>query len=154
MSANKTLLNAAKSVSAAHKMAKSLTTEDLERAIRNLQTAATKIKKTEAVKAARQRLANIKKLESMMANMGLTVADVRSIGRSVAKKRSGRIETKMPKHKVSSKRGPKKGTKVAPKYRLKIGKQVHEWSGRGRMPLAIKAHIESGGSLEGCLIKK
>ena len=154
MTANKTLLDAARSATAANKMARSLTTADLELAIKNLQAAAAKIKKAEVAKAARRRLSNIRKLEAIIANMGLTAADVRSIGRTGAAKLSKRSAATTTKRKVSSKKGPKKGTKVAPKYRLKLGKDIHEWTGRGRMPLAFKDHIESGGSLENCLIKK
>ena len=49
------LLSAAKSKLAAKKIAKSMALEDLERAIKNLQGAAEKLKKGEAEKAARQR---------------------------------------------------------------------------------------------------
>ena len=79
MTANKTLLDAARSATAANKMARSLTTADLELAIKNLQAAAAKIKKAVA-KAARRRLSNIRKLEAIIANIGLTAADVRSMG--------------------------------------------------------------------------
>ena len=127
--------------------------EDLERAIQNLQAAATKIKKGEAEKAARQRAANLKKLKSMMAEMGLSAADVRGLGGAKAKKRPGRPKKAAAKRNATAKKGPKKGTKVAPKYQLKVGKQTHKWTGRGRMPLVFKNHVESGGSLESCLIK-
>ena len=154
MPANKILLSAAKSREAANKMAKSMAPEDLARAIRNLQAAATKIKKGEAEKAARQRAANLKKLESMMTEMGLSAADVRGLRGAKAKKRPGRPKKAAAKRKAAAKKGPKKGTKVAPKYQLKVGKQTHKWTGRGRMPLVFKNHVESGGSLDSCLIKK
>ena len=128
--------------------------EDLERAIKNLQAAATKIKKGEAEKATRQRAANLKKLKSMMTEMGLSAADVRGLGGSNAKNRPGRPKKTVAKRKAAAKKGPKKGTKVAPKYQLKVGKQTYKWTGRGRMPLVFKNHVESGGSLESCLIKK
>ena len=153
MPANKTLLSAAKSKVTANKLAKSMAPEDLERAIQNLQAAATKIKKGEAEKAARQRAAKLKKLKSMMAEMGLSAADVRGLGGAKAKKRPGRPKKAAAKRKAAAKKGPKKGTKVAPKYQLKVGKQTHKWTGRGRMPLVFKNHVESGGSLERCLIK-
>ena len=154
MSANKALLSAAKSKLAANNMAKSLALEDLERAIQNLQAAAAKIKKSEADKAARKRAANIKKLKSMMTEMGLSAADVRGLSGAKAKKRPGRPKKAAAKRKSDAKKGPKKGTKVAPKYQLKVGKKIHKWTGRGRMPLVFKNHVESGGSLEICLIKK
>ena len=150
MPANKRLLSAAKSKVAANKMAKSLAPEDLERALENLQAAAAKIKKGEAEKEERQRAANLKKLESMMAEMGLSAADVKSLSRAGGKKRAGRPKKPAAKGKA----GPKKGIKVAPKYQLKVGKQVHKWTGRGRMPLVFKDHIAKSGSLEKCLIKE
>ena len=153
MPANKTLLSAAKSKVAANKMAKSMAPEDLERAIQNLQAAATKIKKGEADKAARQRAANLKKLKSMMAEMGLSAADVRGLSGTKAKRRPGRPKKAAAKRKATAKKGPRKGTKVAPKYQLKVGKQTHKWTGRGRMPLVFKEHVAKGGSLEKCLIK-
>lgn len=153
MPANKMLLSAAKSKVAANKMAKSMAAEDLERAIQNLQAAATKIKKGEAEKAARQRAANLKKLKSMMTEMGLSAADVRDLSSTKAKKRPSRPKKATAKRKAATKKGPKKGTKVAPKYQLKVGKQTHKWTGRGRMPLVFKEHVAKGGSLEKCLIK-
>ena len=153
MPTNKTLLSAAKSKVAANKMAKSMALEDLERAIQNLQAAATKIKKGEAEKAARQRAANLKKLKSMMTEMGLSAADVRGLSGAKAKRRPGRPKKAAAKRKATAKKGPKKGIKVAPKYQLKVGKQTHKWTGRGRMPLVFKEHVAKGGSLEKCLIK-
>ena len=153
MPTNKMLLSAAKSKVAANKMAKSMALEDLERAIQNLQAAATKIKKGEAEKAARQRAANLKKLKSMMTEMGLSAADVRGLGGAKAKKRPGRPKKVAAKRKAAAKKGPKRGIKVAPKYQLKVGKQTHKWTGRGRMPLVFKEHVAKGGSLEKCLIK-
>ena len=149
MSANKVLLSVAKSKVAANRAAKSLTLENLAKAIKNLQAAAAKIKQEEADKAARQRAANLKKLESMMAEMGLSAADVRGLNRAGTKKRPGRPKKMAAKRKA----GPKKGTKVAPKYQLKVGKELHKWTGRGRMPLVFKEHVAKGGSLEKCLIK-
>ena len=149
MPVNKMLLSAAKSKVAASKMAKSLAPDDLDLAIKNLQAAAVKIKKGVADKAARQRAVNLKKLESMMAEMGLSAADVRGLSRAGSKKPPGRPKKMAVKRKV----GPKKGTKVAPKYQLKVGKQLHKWTGRGRMPLVFKEHVAKGGSLEQCLIK-
>ena len=53
-----------------------------------------------------------------------------------------------------SKKSPLQGHKVAPKYRLTVGKQIHEWTGRGRMPLVFKEFVEKGNPLEKCLIKR
>ena len=161
MPANKTLLSAAKSKVAANQLAKTLTPEDLAKAIKNLQAAAAKIKKGDAEKAAKKRAANLKKLKSMMAEMGLSASDVQGLGRAAVKKRPGRPKKAAAKRKASAKtsaktsakKGPRKGTKVAPKYQLKVGKQTHKWTGRGRMPLVFKEHVATGGSLDKCLIK-
>ena len=153
MSVNKTLLSASKSKSVATQIAKSMAPEDLDRAIKNLQAAATKIKKEQADKVARQRAANPKKLKSMMTEMGLSAADVKGLSGAKVKKRLGRPKKAAAKRKVAAKKGPKKGTKVAPKYTLKAGNQTHKWTGRGRMPLIFKEHLAEGGSLEECLIK-
>ena len=153
MPANKMLLGAAKSKVAANKLAKSLAPEDLERAIKNLQAAATKLRKSEADKAARQRTANLRKLKSMMTEMGLSADDVKGLSGANAKKRPGRPKKTAAKRKTAAKKGPRKGTKVAPKYQLKAGKRIHKWTGRGRMPLVFKEHVANGGSLEKCLIK-
>lgn len=153
MSAKATLLSIAKSKTAANKAAKTVALEDLERVIKNLQAAATKTKRAEVNRAARQRAANLKKLKSMMTEMGLSAADIRGISGSSAKKQPGRPQKVAAKSATASKKGPKKGTKVAPKYRLKVGKQTHKWTGRGRMPLVFKEHVAKGGSLEKCLIK-
>ena len=154
MPGNKTLLSASKSKIAANKIAKSVAPEDLERAIQNLQAAAAKMKKAEVEKAARQRAANLKTLKSMITEMGLSAADVRGLSSTKAKKRPSRPEKTATKRKAAAKKGPRKGTKVAPKYQLKVGKQTHKWAGRGRMPLVFKNFLEKGGSLERCLIKK
>ena len=153
MPANKTLLSVAKSKVAANQIAKSMAPEDLQRAIKNLQAAAEKLKKGEADKAARQRSKNLEKLTSMMAEMGLSAADVKGLSGTKVKKRPGRPKKAAAKRKAAGKKGPKKGTKVTPKYQLKVGKQTHKWTGRGRMPLVFKEHLAKGGSLDKCLIK-
>ena len=153
MPANKMLLSAAKSKVAANRMVKSMAPGDLERAIRNLQAAATKIQKEQAEKAARQHAAKLKKLKSIITEMGLSAADVKGLSDAKPKKRPGRPKKTATKRKAAAKKGPKKGTRVAPKYQLKVGRQTHKWTGRGRMPLVFKEHVAKGGSLEKCLIK-
>jgi len=45
--------------------------------------------------------------------------------------------------------------KVAPKYRVvDESGETHEWSGRGRTPLAFQKFFEAGNSREDCLIEK
>ena len=149
MSANKILLSAARSKVTASRLARTLAPEDLAAAIKNLQAAAAKIKQSETDKAARARAANLKKLKTMMDKMGLSAEDVRGLSSKKAPAKRGR-----PKKTTARKKaGPKKGTKVAPKYQIKVGKQAHQWTGRGRMPLVFKEYVEKGGALEKCLIK-
>ena len=149
MTSKSLLSEVAQSKVIANRLAKSLPLNDLQRAINNLQSAATKIQKSESEKATKVRSTNLKKIKSMMADLGLTTADLTSATAKTAPKR-GRPK----KAAAKTKRGPKKGRKVAPKYALKVANKTHQWTGRGRMPLVFKNHIESGKSLESCLIKK
>ena len=70
------LSNLAKSKAAANRAAKQVSVAELEQAIKNLQAALKTTKKREADKEAKKRAANIKKLTAMMAEMGLSAADV------------------------------------------------------------------------------
>ena len=144
-----TLLAVAKSKAAANRMAKSLDTDDLKKAIDHLQSALVAAEKREAKKAATKQAADLKKLKAMMAKMGLSAADVKKLMASPAKRKAAAKRTP-----AKRKTGPRKGKKVAPKYQLKVGKETHKWTGRGRMPLVFKAFVEKGGSLDQCLIKK
>ena len=146
MTAN-TLLSIAKSKSTANRLAKSLGASDLQKAINHLQAALVANKKREAKKAAAKQAAELKKLKAMMAKMGLTAADVKNLLATPSKRRTTRKKT------TNRKTGPSKGKKVAPKYSIKSGKEVHTWTGRGRMPLVFKEFVEKGGALEQCLIK-
>jgi len=65
-----------------------------------------------------------------------------------AKKSKVRAKTTTRKSKV----GPKKGSKVAPKYKITNEGKTHKWTGRGRMPLVFKHFIDQGGALNNCLI--
>ena len=46
---------------------------------------------------------------------------------------------------------PKK--KVQPKYRITDEDGIHEWSGRGRTPIAFQKFFDQGNTKEDCLIK-
>ena len=147
---DKNILSAvAKSKATANRLAKSLSPADLKRAIKNLQSAAVAIQKAESAKAEKVRAANLKKIKAMMDKMGLSAEDMRGLSSKKAPAKRGRTKKTAAKRKA----GPKKGSKVAPKYQIKVGKQTHKWSGRGRMPLVFKEYIEKGGALEKCLIK-
>ena len=83
-----------------------------------------------------------------MAKMGLSAADVRKLTAPQPKRKTASKKTA-----AKRKTGPRKGKKVAPKYQLKVGKETHKWTGRGRMPLVFKEFLEKNGSLDKCLIK-
>jgi DNA-binding protein H-NS len=144
----KTLISIAKSKVTANRLAKALSVSDLENAIKNLQGALTKAKKQAADKAAKKQAADLKKLKAMMAKMGISAADVQKLaGVKTKRKAVGKKAT------AKRKTGPRKGKKVAPKYQLKVGKETHKWTGRGRMPLVFKEFAEKNGSLDKCLIE-
>ena len=142
------LLSIAKSKTTANRVAKSLDASDLKKAIDHLQAALVAAKKREAKKAATKQAADLKKLKAMMAKMELSAADVKKLMATPAKRKAAGKKTP-----EKGKRGPRKGKKVAPKYQLKVGKETHKWTGRGRMPLVFKTFVEKGGALEKCLIK-
>ena len=141
------LQSIAKSKATANRMAKALDASELKKAINNLQAVLVATKKREAKKAATKRAADLKKLKAMMAKMGLSATDVKKLIATAPKRKAASKKT------TNRTTGPRKGKKVAPKYQLKVGKETHQWTGRGRMPLVFKAFVEKGGTLEQCLIK-
>ena len=143
-----TLTSIAKSKSTANRLAKALTAAELKKAIDHLQAALTNIKKREATKAAKKQVADLKKLKAMMTKLGITAADVRKLTKAGPKRKATSKKT-AAKRKI----GPRKGKKVAPKYQLKVGKELHTWTGRGRMPLVFKEFLDKNGSLDKSLIK-
>ena len=143
------LLSIANSKATANRLAKSLDANDLAKAIDHLQAALVTAKKREAKKAATKQAADLRKLKAMMAKMGLSAADVKKLMTTPIKRKGASEKTT-----AERKTGPRKGKKVAPKYQLKVGKEIHKWTGRGRMPLVFKEFVGKGGSLDKCLIKK
>ena len=135
----------AKSKATASKLAKNISLDQLEAAIKNLQNAAKVIRKREQSKAAARRKAAITKVSALMDDLGLSPSDLKGAG---LKAKAG-VRKRKP---GAKKTGPKKGTKVAPKYELKIKGETHRWTGRGRMPLVFKDYVEKGGNLDKCLI--
>jgi len=95
-----------------------------------------------------KKLALIEKFQAMLAEEGIEGIAITEIAEGVvapAAKTGG-----------SGKggKGVKRGS-VEPKYAFKDDKGVEQnWSGRGRMPLPLKAKIEAGEKLESFLIKK
>ena len=138
----------AKSKASANRIAKSLSSHQLKSAISNLQSALKAAEAREAEKDNKRRAANIKKLSAMMAKMGLSPSDITS----KASRKSGKKRVKQSKASSKPKVGPKKGIKVAPKYKITSEGTTHQWTGRGRMPLVFKAFVDQGGALEQCLI--
>jgi DNA-binding protein H-NS len=132
------LKSIAKSKAAATRAVKSLDSQQLERALANLTAAAETIKKRESLRAQRKKEAAVKKLKSMMDEMGISAADITRTSKSKGK---GKRAT-----------GSKKGNKVAPKYQISVDGVTHQWTGRGRTPVVFKSLVENGGSLDDCLI--
>ncbi|EAZ8785453.1 hypothetical protein FMC70_19640 [Salmonella enterica subsp. enterica serovar Enteritidis] len=65
----------------------------------------------------------------------------------------GQIDTPAPTGKGKGGKGVKRGS-VEPKYAFTVEGEEQTWTGRGRMPLALKELIEKGEELESFLIKK
>ena len=128
----------ARSKAAANRALKGLDIEQVERALNNLSAAAKTIKERESQRAQRKKDVAVKKLKSMMDQLGISADDI------IAEKKSASTRKKTT--------GPKKGNKVAPKYQISVEGQVFKWTGRGRTPVVFKSYIDQGGSLDDCLI--
>ena len=128
----------ARSKAAANRAVKGLDIQQLERALENLSAAAKKLKERETQLAKRKKENAVKKLKSMMNELGISAEDI--------------INTKQVAPKRKRQTGPKKGNKVAPKYQIVVDGQPHQWTGRGRTPVVFREHIDQGGSLDDCLI--
>jgi len=128
----------ARSKAAANRALKGLDIEQVERALNNLTAAAKTLKERESLRAERKKEVAVKKLKSMMDELGISAEDILALKKpaSAAKKTSG----------------PKKGNKVAPKYQITVDGQTYKWTGRGRTPVVFKNHVDQGGSLDDCLI--
>lgn len=142
MATSNPLISLAKSKATANRLVKNASEAQVLRAIANLQAALKATKAREAAKLEKKKAADIKKLTAMMAEMGLSGADV-------AKLTAGKASARKTKRKA----GARKGQKVAAKYTIKAGGETIQWTGRGRMPVAFREFVAKGGSLEKCLIK-
>ena len=149
----KALRAIAKSRAAARRSVSGLTELEISEAISNLRHAASAQKKREIEKERKIRDKNLRQVRSLMKQLGVSAPELQKMLRSEGSAKPAQINKSKKKTNVRAKRGPKKGTKVAPKYQLKAGKQTHTWTGRGRMPLVFQEHVASGKSLESCLIK-
>ena len=143
----------AKSKATANRIAKAIDHKELKLAMANLQRALEVAEAREAAKDSKRRAANIKKLTSMMTEMGLSPQD---FDKKALKNLDGNSSKKTKVNKNSaaknSKVGPKKGSKVAPKYKIVSEGKTHKWTGRGRMPIVFKNFVGEGGTLDECLI--
>jgi DNA-binding protein H-NS len=138
MSAEFSLESISRSKAAANNAVKSLTVEQIERAIANLSAAAKIAQQRDALKAQRKKEVAVKKLKSMMNELGISADDI-----------AGAVKAKSTKRKST---GPKKGKKVAPKYQITVNGVAHQWTGRGRTPFVFKDYVAQGGALDDCLI--
>lgn len=138
MSAEFSLESISRSKAAANNAVKSLTVEQIERAIANLSAAAKIVQQRDALKAQRKKEVAVKKLKSMMNELGISADDI-----------TGAVKAKSAKRKST---GPKKGNKVAPKYQITVNGVAHQWTGRGRTPVVFKDYVAQGGALDDCLI--
>jgi DNA-binding protein H-NS len=116
------------------KQCQELSVSDLEKVISDL-TVITEDKRAEEEAVAAAEQAKLEKIESIRKSMleaGVDISDLMSM--------MGDAST-----------GVKK--KVGPKYRIEDDEgNVHEWSGRGRTPLAFQAYFEKGFTKDDCLI--
>ena len=128
----------ARSKAAANRALKGLDIEQVERALHNLAAAAKTLRERESLRAQRKKEVAVKKLKSMMDELGISTEDI------VASKKSASTAKKTS--------GPKKGNKVAPKYQITVDGQTYKWTGRGRTPVVFKNYVDQGGSLDDCLI--
>ena len=138
MSAEFSLESISRSKAAANNAVKSLTVEQIERAIANLSAAAKIVQQRDALKAQRKKEVAVKKLKSMMNELGISADDIADTSKAKPIKRKST--------------GPKKVNKVAPKYQITVNGVAHQWTGRGRTPVVFKDHLAQGGALDDCLI--
>ena len=131
------LITISKSKTAARKAASQIAPAELDAAIRNLQAAKQFLAKQAEKKNSAQKAKQIKKVMSLLDQMGLKPED---LGKSrKASKRS------------TKKSAPKR--KVPAKYRITVKGVITEWSGRGRMPVVFREAAGKKGDLSRYLIK-
>ena len=92
-------------------------------------------------KAEREKQNNIKRINAMLADSGLSIADLQQPAPRRRRRRT--------KKRRAGKRG-----KVAPKYQLIVDGVEHLWSGRGRAPRVFAEYFSQGNSRESVEIAK
>ena len=136
-----------KSKAKAKAEAKRLALKEIDKLIAVLQEAKAELKKKEADRAAKEKLANIERIKAMMAEAGVSTQELSGAvgrGRKAAAPKASAAAAK-------SKRKP--SGPVAPKYRLVIDGQESLWTGRGRTPKVFQAYFDAGNSRESCEIQ-
>lgn len=132
----------ARSRTKAKAAAKKLDVAALKKLIESLTIALQAEEKRLKDKAEREKQNKIKKINQLLAESGLSVADLQKApaGRGRRKTRTRRRVTKR--------------RKVPPKYRLVVDGVEHLWSGRGRAPRVFADHFAAGNSRESVEIPK
>ena len=128
------LANIAKSRAAANNAAKGLTLDQLRSAVSNLNKVIAALEKREAKK----RDGDLKRLRSVMAEMKLTSEEISKLS---AHRAPGKTTQNKP---AAKKRGALKGSKVPPKYQIKVGDQLHKWTGRGAHAAGVQRLFREG----------
>lgn len=123
----------AKSRVKAKAAAKKLEISALKKLIQSLTIALEAEEKRIKEKEEKERLNKIQKINQLLAESGLKVADLKQ----------GIVSKRKPAKRKGGKRGP-----VAPKYKLVVDGVEHLWSGRGRTPLVFAQYFEKGNSRE------
>jgi len=129
------LLELAGNKAKARAAAKELTIAQLENLIAGFNNALEKLKEEEAARQVEQaeKSARAEEIASLIAKSGLTMEEVATL--------------------VAPKAGATKGKTVEPKYRLVVGGETHEWTGRGRTPEVFQEYFDAGNSRESVEIK-
>jgi DNA-binding protein H-NS len=139
-----------KSKAKAKAEAKRLALKEIDKLIAVLQEAKAELKKKEADRAAKEKLANIERIKAMMAQAGVSAQELAgSAGRG--RKAGATAVSRVAKASGKAKRKP--SGPVAPKYRLVIDGQELLWTGRGRTPKVFQAYFDAGNSRESCEIQ-
>lgn len=129
-----------KSKAKAKAEAKRLALHEVDKLIGVLQAVKSELEQKEAEKAEKEKIANIEKIQALLAQSGLTPEDL-----GITPKRGRK---KAAKSKVATKpRGS-----VAPKYRLVVNGEEYLWTGRGRTPKVFQDYFDAGNSRESCEI--
>ena len=136
-----TLEELARSRVKAKAAARKLEISALKKLIESLTLALEAQEKRAAETAERERQNNIKKINQLLTDSGLSLADLQQP--------VPRRKRRSTKRRRSSKRG-----KIPPKYRLVVDGVEHVWSGRGRAPLVFANYFAEGNSRESVEIAK